>query len=187
MGAETGIKIWDGVTPPDFTQCRRIALIGPSSAGKTTLGKALAAHIDAPFVSLDVLHHLPNWQPRPREDFLAEHDRLIAQERWVIEGSYSRTMPQRFARADLILWLDPPIWGCAWRFLCRSLTHYGQVRPDAPEGCAERLSLDMYHYTLIDYPKRRRSNYLQLLRPHAKKAQRIAYFRDVKKLHRLVG
>ena len=37
--------------------------------GKTTLGRVLSAKLDLPFVELDALHWLPDWQQRPADEF----------------------------------------------------------------------------------------------------------------------
>ncbi len=89
-----------------FEGIRRIAIVGYSSSGKTTLAAALSRKLGVPHYSLDVIHHLPGWQPRPFEEFAAEHDKRIAEEVWVMEGAYSKTMPQRFERADMIIFMD---------------------------------------------------------------------------------
>lgn len=75
----------------------RICILGPSNSGKSTLADAIARKRGLPAIHLDRLYHLPhtNWQPRPGEAFVALHDQAIADERWVIDGNYTKCMPQR--------------------------------------------------------------------------------------------
>jgi adenylate kinase family enzyme len=40
----------------------RIAVVGTSGAGKTTLSARLASRLDCPHVELDAFQHGPNWQ-----------------------------------------------------------------------------------------------------------------------------
>ena len=157
----------------DLQNCKRIAIIGPSSSGKSTLARSLGAHLNIPHYHLDAVMMLPGWQPRPFEDFKKRHDAIIEQDAWVIEGAYSKTIPQRFARADVVLFLDMNGVMCGLRFLKRTWQNRGKQRPESAEGCVDTFSWDaIYHvtikYTMLDYTLRRRPKYKQLLEKHAK-------------------
>lgn len=82
--------------------------MGPSSSGKSTLADAIARARGLPPVHLDQLHHQPgtDWIPRPPEDFAALHNAALAADRWVMDGNYSRLLPQRLARATGVILLD---------------------------------------------------------------------------------
>lgn len=94
----------------------RICILGPSNSGKSTLAEAIAGKRDLPAIHLDQLFHTPHtdWIPRPAQEFVHLHDAAIAQEQWVMDGNYSRTLPQRLARATGLILLDtrrPPACG----------------------------------------------------------------------------
>ena len=145
-----GVRAVDDALKNDlFDGIRRIAIVGYSSSGKTTLAAALSRKLNLPHYSLDVIHHLPGWQPRPFEEFAAEHDKRIAEEAWIMEGSYSKTMPQRFERAHMIIFMDFGRLGCAWRCLKRWAKWHGRQRPDAPEGCYEAFPAELLRYILF--------------------------------------
>lgn len=91
-------------------------MIGPVAAGKTTLGRALARELDLPFVDLDA-EYVPD--PPSDADWVVQHDALVARDRWLIAGDYRAVAPARFARAELVVWLDPPRWWCATRAIRR--------------------------------------------------------------------
>ena len=88
----------------------RICILGPSNSGKSTLAEAIARKRSLEVVHLDLLYHLPNtdWEVRPTDEFVALHDAAITGERWVIDGNYSKCMPQRFLRATGLILLDIP-------------------------------------------------------------------------------
>jgi adenylate kinase family enzyme len=113
---------------------RRICILGRSTAGKSTLAQVLAAKLDAPAVYLDQFAFLPHsdWELRPPAEFTALHDAAIDGDAWVIEGNYSRLMPQRLERATGIILLDPPRLPALFRYIRRSLLERG--RPGALEG-----------------------------------------------------
>lgn len=93
---------------------RRVSVLATASgSGKTTLAAAIAALIGAPHVELDALHHGPDWSEPTPEAFRAVVAPIVAQDAWVIDGSYmSKLADLVLARAELVVWLDLPmrIW-----------------------------------------------------------------------------
>lgn len=87
----------------------RVAVIGCSGAGKTTVAASLATKLDLTHIELDEIHHQPRWVPRPEDEFRAELDARMeaADGRWVTCGNYtSLGGGLQMARADTIVWLD---------------------------------------------------------------------------------
>jgi len=113
-------------------------MVGNAGSGKSTLGRALARRLDVPYVELDAIFHQPNWTPLPAEDFRARVAAIADGDGWVIDGNYSVVRDLVWARADTIVWLDPPrrivMRRIVWRTLRRSVT--GQ---DLWNGNKERL------------------------------------------------
>lgn len=98
---------------------RRIVLLGCAGQGKTTLGRKLAARLGAPFVCLDDIWQ-KGWSdadvPRFRALLVAAH----SGDGWISDGNFAAaTFDLRLPRAQLIVWLDRPRLGCAWRALTR--------------------------------------------------------------------
>lgn len=102
---------------------RRIVILGPTNAGKSTLAVAIGRALDIPAVHLDQFRHLPHtdWQMRPDDDFRALHDAAIEQPEWVMDGNYSALMPQRFARATGVIVVDDHYMRRLGRYLRRTL------------------------------------------------------------------
>lgn len=134
----------------------RICIVGPSNSGKSTLAVAIGRQCQLPVIHLDRLHHLPHtdWVPRPPDEFLALHEQAIAGERWVIEGNYSRCMPQRFARASGVILLDVGTPVSLWRYVRRALS--GGPRAGALEGARDAVTWPMLHHLLVTTPRNRR-------------------------------
>ncbi|MFE6971410.1 toxin [Isoptericola sp. NPDC057653] len=87
---------------------RRVSVVGAAGSGKSTLARELAARLGVRRVELDALFWGPDWTPRPREEFLADARREIGGDAWVIDGNYSALQAEIWARADAVVWLDPP-------------------------------------------------------------------------------
>jgi adenylate kinase family enzyme len=137
----------------------RICILGPSNSGKSTLADAIARARDLPAVHLDQLHHLPDtdWQPRPDAEFITLHDAAIAGEHWVIDGNYSRCLPQRLSRATGVILLDVSTATSLWRYLRRTLFERGS-RIGGLAGARETLKWDMLHHIVIATPRSRKRN-----------------------------
>lgn len=149
--------------PPLVQFGPRIAIIGASNGGKSTLANALSRKLGIPAVHLDQLYHQPgtDWQPRPQQDFLVLHDAAIAAESWVIEGNYFVAMPQRLARATGLIWLDTAPLPSGLRYIRRTLVQ-GSRRVGAVDGAPERLKWSLLSYILFEQP-RKRAKYAALL------------------------
>lgn len=101
---------------------RRVSVVGAAGSGKSTFAHRLAAVLGVEHVELDALFWGPDWTPRPREDFLADARHEIAGDAWVIDGNYSGLQDEIWARADAVVWLDPPRTAVMWRVYRRTLT-----------------------------------------------------------------
>jgi len=124
----------------------RVAIIGCSGSGKSTLARALGARLGLPVIHLDTLFWKPGWVESPRDTFRVGADEAARGERWVIDGNFTDAAALRFARADLIVWLDPPRWLCLWQAFRRSVMLFGRVRGDLAPGCPEKIDPAFYHY-----------------------------------------
>ena len=85
---------------------QRIAVIGTSGAGKTTLARRLSAARDVPHLELDSVFHQPGWEPLPDDEFRRRVATFCAGDRWVTCGKYAVVRDLLFARADAIVCLD---------------------------------------------------------------------------------
>ena len=149
----------------------RILIIGCGGAGKSTLARQLGEKLNLPVVHLDRLYWKPGWVQESREEF----DRKLAQEldkgSWILDGNFNRTMPQRMAKCDTVIYLDFPRLTCLLGVMKRILTTYGKVRPDMGDGCPERFDLEFLQW-VWNYNKNNREKIYQLL-DEATHAQKI--------------
>ncbi len=123
--------------------------MGPSNSGKSTLANAIARKTGARAIHLDVLYHLPgtDWVPRPYEEFRRLHDDAIMTPRWVIDGNYSKLLPQRLERATGFVLLDVPAPLSLYRYIWRSLS--SQERSGALEGGMDSVKWNMVRHIAI--------------------------------------
>jgi adenylate kinase family enzyme len=134
----------------------RICIIGPSNSGKSTLADAIARKLALRAIYLDQLYHLPNtnWQVRPEEQFLALHDEAISGTRWVIDGNYSKCLPQRLQRATGLIVLDVSTGASLFRCVRRTISDARRV--GSLEGGQDSIKMDMLHHILMVTPANRK-------------------------------
>lgn len=124
----------------------RICIMGPSNSGKSTLAQAIGQAKGLAVVHLDQLHHFPrtNWVPRPPFEFAALHNKAITGDRWVIEGNYTRLLPQRLERATGFILLDVPTTTSLYRYVRRCW--FERDLRGALEGGRDSVKWDMIRH-----------------------------------------
>ncbi|MBI1760547.1 MAG: DNA topology modulation protein [Acidobacteria bacterium] len=136
---------------------KRVLVIGSGGAGKSTFAARLARATGLPLLHLDALYWQPGWVEPPKQEWAATVARLLAGERWVMDGNYGGTLEQRLAACDTVVFLDLPRSLCLWRVLKRYVQYRGRTRPDMTPGCPEQLSFEflswIWHYPAQRKPK----------------------------------
>ena len=121
-----------------LTRASRVLVVGCSGGGKTMLSRRIATELGLPYLSIDRdVRWLPGWQEREKSAQRAILERLVRQERWVIDGSGASTFDIRLPRADLVLWVRVPRRVALSGLTRRVIRHLGTVRPDMADGCPE--------------------------------------------------
>jgi adenylate kinase family enzyme len=99
---------------------RRIAVVGTSGAGKTTLARQLSSRLRLTHVELDALHWDMGWAPIPAEVFRQRADAALCDDAWVVDGNYPEVRDLIWRRADTIVWLDYRLALIMWRLMLRT-------------------------------------------------------------------
>lgn len=118
---------------------QRIAILGNSSGGKSTLARRLAAETGLPRHEIDALLWRPGWVLAPTADYEAAHDEVLAQEAWILDGlGRLESLDARLARATTILLVDLPLWVHFWLAAKRQIAWAGGTLEARPGGLDER-------------------------------------------------
>jgi adenylate kinase family enzyme len=121
---------------------QRILVLGNSGSGKSTLTRQLSEVLGLPAVHLDAFFWQRGWIETPRAEWDARVPELCAGERWVQDGNYARSLPQRLRLADTVVLFDRPTVVCLWRVVRRWWQYRGVSRPDLAPGCPEKIDLE---------------------------------------------
>ncbi len=102
-------------------QCERINVVGTSGSGKSTFGRQLAELLNLPFYEIDAIYWKPNWQQASDHELIEGVAKMTSQDRWVLDGNYSKTLPDKWRRVQLVVWLDLPFARTVCRVTCRTV------------------------------------------------------------------
>ena len=140
----------------------RIILIGCGGAGKSTLARQLGDKLNLPVIHLDKLFWKPGWVESTKEEIDAKILEEMQKPKWIMDGNYNRTLPERIKYCDAVIYLDFSRLACLMGVLKRIVTTYGTVRADMGEGCPERIDLDFLKW-VWNFNKKHRERYYRLL------------------------
>jgi len=121
---------------------RRVAIIGNSGAGKSTVGRILADRLDVPYVELDGIFHQRNWSKLPPAEFERRVAEVADQPSWILDGSYSAVRHVVWPRADCVVWIDLPRLLVTYRVFRRTV-HRCATRQELWNGNRDRWQ-DMF-------------------------------------------
>ena len=139
---------------------KRIAIIGPGGAGKSTLARQIGARTGLPVIHLDAHYWCAGWVEPPKDEWEQAVRSLAQRGTWVMDGNYGGTMDLRLAAADTILFLDLPRLTCLRRVIGRQIRYRNRTRPDMAAGCPERLTWFFLKY-IWNYRRDRRPGVLE--------------------------
>jgi len=118
---------------------RRIAIIGNTGGGKSTLARRLAQTHGLPVTEIDRSLWRPGWVPAPEAEFDAAHDAVISGERWIIEGLGTlRSLVPRLDRATDIVLVDLPVWMHFWLAAERQASWEALSPEERPSAAADK-------------------------------------------------
>lgn len=142
---------------------RRVAIVGPGGAGKSTFARRLAERTGLPVIHLD--HHFwqPGWVQTERDAWREKQAALLAGDDWIVDGNYGGTLDERLLRADTVIVIARRPSACVASAIWRTTKNHGKA-VQAP-GCPERYQLDFYRW-IWNYPSDSRPRLDDAIRRH---------------------
>lgn len=136
---------------------KRVLVIGSPGAGKSTFARRLRERTGLPLYYLDQIWHCSDGSHLSEKEFDDRLDELLKQERWIIDGNYSRTLVRRLAACDTVFLLDYPTDLC----LLGAASRIGRKREDLP-WIEQEFDAEFKQH-IIDFPNKRLPQIYQLL------------------------
>lgn len=91
---------------------KKAIVIGCPGSGKTTFAEKLQSITGLPLYYLDAIWHKPDRTHISRDEFDARIGEIFAQDEWIIDGNYSRTIEMRIKECDTVFLFDLPTEIC---------------------------------------------------------------------------
>lgn len=155
----------------------KIMVIGVSAgAGKSTFARRLGELTGIEVTHLDRLYWKPNWIEAPSEEFSAAQQRVVQQERWIMEGNYAGTVHIREPHADTIIYLELPLRVCLYRVLKRRVQYHGKTRQDIGEGCKEKIDRAFLKFIVTTYGARKKTM-MERMHRYAEEGKTVHYLK----------
>jgi len=116
----------------------RIAIIGNGGGGKSTLARRLGEIHDVPVIHVDSIQYLAGMKVRE----VSETSKLLIdhadEKTWVIDGFGTfEVMEKRFQLADIVIFIDFPLWRHYYWCLKRQISSLWAPRKELPDDCKE--------------------------------------------------
>ena len=141
----------------------KIIVIGCPGSGKSTFSKALQVKIGLPLYHLDILFWNNDKTHVTREVFDQRLSEILNQDKWIIDGNYSRTLETRINACDTVFLLDLPVCDC----LIGANNRIGKPRDDMP--WIEQELDDEFKNFILNFPQNELPRIYELLKKHSSK------------------
>ncbi len=126
---------------------KRIMVIGSPGAGKSTFCYKLKEITGLPLYHLDMIYHKADRTTVSRQEFDRALDAILAENQWIIDGNYQRTIEKRLRSCDTVFLLDYPLELC----LSSIESRVGKKRSDMP--WVETELDEEFRQFVVDFPK----------------------------------
>jgi adenylate kinase family enzyme len=113
---------------------KRINVIGCPGAGKSTIAKIISERTGYPLFDLDNFLYNSGCKRKSHIETLNEIDRILNNDNFVIDGTYTSSFSHRLPKLDLVIFVDKPTITCIYQFIKRLL-----IEPKLK--CGERLTI----------------------------------------------
>lgn len=143
----------------------RILVTGNAGSGKTTLSAKIAKSLGLNMFGLDSVVWKPGWVPASQEEKKSKIQDLINKESWVIDG----VSGQVFEAADIIFFLDIPLYRCLINIIKRFFSNGFKTREFLPENCPEYIGVFKAIRIAFIYQRSTRPYLLNMIEKHKEK------------------
>lgn len=148
---------------------QKVLVIGCPGAGKSTFARRLRDRTGLPLYYLDRLWHKADRTNVTREAFDRGLAQWLARPAWILDGNYSRTLPQRLEACDTVFFLDFPLEVC----LAGVENRRGVQRPDMP-WVEEELDAEFLQY-ILDFGQAQLPAIRAMLEPYRERRQILTF------------
>lgn len=160
---------------------KKISIIGGSGCGKTVLSENLGDVYGLPVYHLDGFNYNANWVQVDEEVRDSNIRTVIAQDEWIVEGTYKSTLQERCNVSDLVIYLDYSTFSQVVGVMKRFIKNGGKEKKEVP-GCNEKMDWKFLKF-VITYRKKKRENIVRVV-SNTNKNVEILIFKNRRQLNK---
>ena len=161
----------------------RVAVVGPIGVGKSVLAQRLGTLLQVRVYDFDDLYWRRDRERLPEDEWAALLDKILGEQRWILDGFPLSVSEEPLERADTVLFLDLPRRTSIFSVVRRELTRRSRSR----NGSAQRAR--MFNALLFRwiwrFPVDHRPDLLRAL--SGNRSQRVVIFRSRREVRRFLG
>ena len=103
-----------------MNKLNKIYILGPAGSGKSFLANKLSKLLDIPHYDLDEIYWIEKaTKKRPESKWKPMLNKILKNNKWIIEGVFSSWVDNALKKADAIIWLDFSSKIISWRIFKR--------------------------------------------------------------------
>lgn len=136
---------------------KKVIVIGCPGSGKSTFARKLRDISGLPLYYLDMLWHKSDKTNITKEEFDRALGEILLLEKWILDGNYQRTLPERLKACDTVFFLDYPLDIC----LTGAEKRINKPREDMP-WIEQSFDPDFRQY-IVDFSQNQRPEIYALL------------------------
>ncbi len=117
----------------------KINVVGTSASGKSTFSQRLSNILNSPYIEMDKIFWGPNWSLPTDDEFFKKLKIELHQDKWILDGNYTRSIPIKWENVETVIWLDYPFVTTLFRAIKRALLR-SLTKEELWEGTGNRES-----------------------------------------------
>ena len=100
--------------------------------------------------------------------------------KWIIDGTYNSTLPQRLEKSDLIIFLDYSSFTYIRGIVSRFIKNRGKEKAEIP-GCEEQMNREFFWW-VVNWKRNKRKRIMEML--HQVNGNKVSIFKNRRQLNK---
>ena len=162
----------------------RILVLGNSGAGKSSFTVSLAKKLNINYLHLDKIVYKMSWDLPCFEDLQIEINKIINDEKWIMDGNFLNNCTNRFEECDTIFFLDINRFVCLFSVLKRNKKYKGKPRESRSDLCDEKITFSYLKWVFWDYYRTSRKQIKKIILDDSDK--KVIVFKNRKQINKYI-